>query len=290
MSDLTVNGDFTVLGDVAVSGTELTVTDDIVINTVSMTDIFTYQTAGELMDWELDYIVILGWLTPVTTEVDLSPHGNAAGYVNMVAEDRVQKGAVWSLDMYDGGNEYLIMGDIAEFTFDDNGGANGFSMGGWIEVVATDSIQTIWSKWDETGGAAELREWKLTLDAAEKIQLDIYDESVPIGAELIVDVALTEGWHFVVVVYDGDGGATALADDVIYIDGVSVAVTETDQATYVGMEDLACPVYIGTMEDALGANVQFFQGDLGLLFITTGTLGADEVWSAYTSTRGFYGE
>lgn len=288
-SSLFVDGIFT-SDSTATFNDSVSFGNDVVINGVLLPDAFTYQSAAELMDWELSYLVILGWLTPATTELDLSSKDHDFTYVNMVAGDRVQKGIVWSLDMYDGGDEYLSLADDADFTFDDAGGANGFSMGGWIEVIDTDSIQTIWSKWDETGGAAELREWKLSLTAAEKIRLDIYDESVPVGASLLQDAGNAEGWFFVVVTYDGDGGATALADDVIYINGVDVAETATDAGTYVGMEDLACPIYVGTMEDALGANVQYFQGDLGLMFITSEVLAADEVWLIYLSTRGLYGE
>lgn len=257
----------------------------------NINDQFAYQCAGDIFNIATNSVLILGWISPATTEQDLSPHNHDATYQGtMTTADQIAKGLVWKLD-FDATDDYLSVIDHADFTFDDAGAARGFTMGGWIEVVATATNQVILSKWDEhTDGDPELREWKLWIDAAEKLNLRLADESVYAYEGVITDDALSVGWHLVSAVYNGVGGVGASAGIAIYVDGVSVAVTLVDNGVYAGMEDLATIVMVGAHKATDNTVDDFFQGDLGHIFITTDQLTADESWELYLRTRGYYNE
>ncbi|GAH59761.1 unnamed protein product, partial [marine sediment metagenome] len=113
---------------------------------------FAYQCAGDIFNIATNSVALLGWITPATTEQDLSPHNHDFDYHNFATSDRTAKGLVWKLIFpIDPANGYLHALDSDDFSFDDEAGANGFTMGGWVRVVATGSdSQTIWSKWDKT--------------------------------------------------------------------------------------------------------------------------------------------
>ena len=244
-----------------------------------------YILAGEILEDATTPPLILAWIAPATTEVDLSGAGNNATYSNFATTDQIAKGMVWALSFYDGNNEYLTVGDDAAFSWDDTG-ANPWSVCFWIEVVETAAIQTVIAKYDVQGTD---REFKIVLDAAEKMELALFDEADDKEATNITDAALSAGWHFVVHTYDSTGGATALSDtnSVWYVDGVAVAESQTNDAQYTGMVGGATDVTIGGY-DTGAAVANFFQGDMGILWIEDVELSAATVWMYYMKTRGFY--
>ena len=119
-----------------------------------------------------------------------------------------------------------------------------FSIGAWVNLTdATSSV--ILSKYDAAGNT---REWVFWLDTADKLQLILYDESVANNPTIDTeaDVVLTEnGWVFVVGTYDGSANASGIS---VYQDGAVVASTDTDDAAFVNLEDLAGTVKLGHLD------------------------------------------
>lgn len=179
--------------------------------------------------------------------------------------------------------------DDDDFSFDDEAGANGFTMGGWMEVIATAGIQTIWSKWDETN-AAELREWKLYLDNDETLVMMLYDESSDGDPYRTSDAAISTGWHLILAVYDGGGSSSAVTGITLYVDGKVEASTASNDLLYVGMENTNTQPWIGAQEGTGGIPELYWRSAMGHQFITTDQLTADEAWEMYLRTRGYYNE
>jgi len=70
----------------------------------------------------------------------------------------------------------------------------------------------------------------------------------------------------------------------IYIDGVVVASTANNEASYVAMESGSGNLEIGGV---LGG-VNLWQGDYGMTFFEKSELTAAQVWKLYIKTRGYY--
>ena len=255
----------------------------------TLNDMASYKLAGDILSiGDLNDSLILAWVTPATTETDLSPNGNDATYQgSMTTDDQIAKGEVWTLDL-DGSDDYLSVSDSADFTFDDAGGANGFTVGAWVQVVNAAAAQTIISKWDETT-SSELREWRLFLNSSEVLTFAIYDESANVQCFRYSDAAISVGWHLIEVVYSGAGGATAANGITFYVDGSAISSTASNDGSYVGMEDTATDVFVGAITGTGGTTSEFMTGDIGVPFMTTDQFSADEIWESYLKTRGYYG-
>ena len=278
IESMALGGNLTVTGNAEI-GDEL--------HGTTLNDNFSYMLAGKVLENATTPPLILAWITPATTEVDLSGNGNDATYSNFATTDQIYKGLVWALSFYDGIEEYLTVGDDPAFSWDDTGN-NPWSFCGWIEVVATGNIQTVIAKYSVQGTD---REWKIVLDAAEKMEFALFDEADDKESTNITDAALAVGWHFVVHTYDSTGGATALSDtnSIWYVDGIAVAESQSNDADYTGMVAGATDVTIGSYNTGAGQG-NFFQGDMGILWFEDVELTAAQVWAAYIATRGFYNE
>lgn len=207
------------------------------------------------------------------TMTDVSGQGHDGTYQgSMTTGDRVKKGMGWAVD-FDGTNDYVNLGDSDDFSFGDGTNDEAVTWFGVVEVVDVAGSQVVISKLDETTGI-EQREYRLDITSAQKIRLIQFDESVGVACSKIIDGALSIGYHSFVVTSPGDGGATAMNNVKIYIDGVLVASTATNDGAYVAMENLATPCWIGSLESTDGNPVFFMNGDNAL----TGMDGAE--WSA----------
>lgn len=211
--------------------------------------------------------------------------GRTWTYSGGLAADKIFKGQTYVYS-FDGTDSYLSTPDTADMSFGDGSNDSAFSIGGWVQVVDSAASQTIIAKYESTTGA-EIREWILYLDSTEKLILQQYDESANVLCKRTTDAGLSVGWHFVVALNSGTGGATAANTIVIYVDGVAVASTATNDANYVAMENLTTLPSIG---GCIGAATygSFFTGDMGRLFVTAEALSAATVYRLYESTRGFY--
>lgn len=212
------------------------------------------------------------------TMTDVSGQGHDGTYEgSMTTGDRVKGGMGWVLD-FDGVDDYVNLGNGNDFSFGNGSDDEAVTWFGVLEVVDSDSTQIITSKRDDTT-ANPAREWVFHILSDEKMRLTQYDESVDAYCYRRTVSGVSAGWHSYVVTSPGDGGASAMDNVKIYIDGTLVASTATNSGTYVAMENLATPLLIGAYESTTGAISAHFKGDIAL----TGIDGSE--WSAFDAHR-----
>jgi len=249
----------------------------------SNVDRFTRRCIGDTlaMDTADALRLLVAWITPATI-LDYSTYRHTMVPQNLTAVDSLVKGDAWSIDL-DGSTEYAYSADANEFSFGDASNDSAFSVLAWVEVVDTANAQMILAKYTTSAD----REWGLQLSTTEAAQLVCRDESIGVSTTRTADAGMSAGWHCVCSTYDGTGGATALdgTNAAIYVDGVVVASTAVNQATYVAMENLTGVLTIGRQ----GTTTGWFAGDMGLVSLWGEELTAAKVWKLYCITRGYYG-
>lgn len=222
------------------------------------------------------------------TLYDASGQGHDGTYQgSLTTGDRGKKGMGWALD-FDGTNDYINLGDTNDFSFGDGSNDSAVTWFGVFEVVDTATTQAILAKWDGTG-AAELREWYINLGSTKALALVQFDESVDKFCTRTTNAGVSFGWHTWVITSPGDGGATAMTNVKIYIDGVEAASAAGNDADYIAMENLATPVWIGARESGAGNPEYFLSGDNALTGIDGSEWSAYDVHRAHELFKGLYG-
>lgn len=151
--------------------------------------------------------------------------------------------------------------DSAYWSRDDAGGANGFSIGAWVNVTDTANTRVILAKWNATSGS-EVREWQFGINDSDGLFLLLEDESANVQTQRASDATITQGsLRFFVMTYDGAGGATAGDTITLYDNGAVLASTATNNASYVGMEDLNTLPTLG-FNTGVSAPGNFFSGTM----------------------------
>ncbi|MBV6341033.1 LamG domain-containing protein [Candidatus Magnetobacterium casense] len=241
---------------------------------------------------------IVGFTGTGATTTTESGYESGAGrvwtYSGGLAADKIFQGSTYVYS-FDGTDSYLSTPDTADMSFNDAAGEP-FSVGGWVQVVAGSTSQTIIAKYDVIA-AANKKEWRLNIDATEVAAFEVYDQSETKLCSRAINTALTTGtWYFLVVTYDGTGGGTALADPncCMYLNGVKVPdgagagqSAATNDAGYVAMENQTGLPTIGCVVPST-TPTQFWTGDMGRLFVTGEELSAATIWKIYERTRGEY--
>ncbi|HPV97926.1 MAG TPA: hypothetical protein PLZ78_08880 [Spirochaetota bacterium] len=281
----TTNGRLTDSANLTYNGNTLTIRDEHGY-VVSVGGEFTaqpYELAGTILGELTAAKLIFSWDSCPNAETDLSNNSNAGTYNGtMLAADRLLLGRAWTLD-FDGTDDYVSVADSDTLSFTNGSADSAFSIGGWIEVTDTAAGRSILAKWD----AAEKREYALTLGPDEKLVLNQYDETNNKMCGIVTKSALSAGWHFIVATQSGTGGATAMNTAIIYVDGLAVASTASNDAGYVCMQNQTTLLTIGAHKDVYGYGY-FFPSDMGQVFITGEALSAAAVWKMYLKTRGYY--
>jgi hypothetical protein len=131
--------------------------------------------------------------------------------------------------------------DNSKHSFGDGTVDKPLSISALIYVTATAARQVIIAKYD-TG---DKREWLLDIDASEKLDFVLYDESADAWARRTSSSALAAGWHWVQATYDGRGGSAAGSGMKLYVDGSLVSSVAAYLGTYVAMENLTAKTTIG---------------------------------------------
>ncbi len=182
---------------------------------------------------------------PDTFVSDISVNGhNATATANTDTLTTTGKIGTGCFDLQ--GAYCATVGDHGDFTFIE--GVNGdFSIFAWVYVTSRASSANILTKWDSNAK----REWAFQLKVDNKLRMWLADQSVSKYPYRVSDEALTNGWHFVGVIYNGEHGswtgATAANYITLYVDGAAVDSTATNEATYEKMENLGGDIAIGAL-------------------------------------------
>ena len=182
-----------------------------------------------------------GLATPgIVTDSLVLKHNYAAGGVSLVSD-----GAAF----FDGTDDYILVADASNLSFGDSSNDSAFSISAWVNMTDATSFPII-SKglYNSTG------EYQFGVDSSDKLCLEFYDESVDDTLEKSCTTAVVtayEGvWTHICATYNGVGGTSANAGIIIYINGVSQALSLSGAGTYVAMENLAANVHIGRYSGA----------------------------------------
>jgi len=117
--------------------------------------------------------------------------------------------------LLDGSNEYVTMGDVLDFDFDD-----AFSISFWFK--STDIEAYLVSKLETIPGN---RGYGVALTTPGKLAFSLISTGGSLFSQLITDDTFTDGrWHHVVCTYTANTPGAA-ADMNIYVDGVDVPTT-----------------------------------------------------------------
>ena len=190
---------------------------------------------------------------------------------------------LFSYHLHPTGDHHLAGIDHASYTFAAADEDSPVSCGAWIRpnLVASN---TIMAKYDAAGTA---REWRLWIDAAGKLDLELYDESADTKEIAISTSAMTAGqWVMVTATYDGTETSPIVN---LYVNSALVndgSTTET--GAYVSMEDTATPLTIGC-SGTTAAPASEFHGRIALPWITGKALTAAEVATLYSYTAPMVG-
>jgi hypothetical protein len=117
----------------------------------------------------------------------------------------------------------------------------------------------------------------------DKLYFYIADESVASTYEAVYyNTALTsyEGqWIHLTATYDGRGGTSANAGMRLYLNGDALTTVADDSGTYVAMENLSAPVYVGRY------NTSYSNGKIDDFRIYSQELSASEVLKNYNAGK-----
>lgn len=221
------------------------------------------------------------------TMTDVSGQGHSGTYQgSMTSGDRVANGMGWSVD-FDGIDDYCDLGDHNDFSFGDGTNDEAVTWLGVIEAIDTTSTQMVASKRDDTSGT-EKREWSIYTSASRALYIIFHDESASVYCYRSMDSGMSVGYHSFVITSPGDGGATAMNNVKIYIDGVVVGSSATNSGTYVAMENQTTSCWIAASKDASGDPTFLYEGDISMVGIDGSEWSAFDVHRFHQLCKGLY--
>lgn len=172
--------------------------------------------------------------------------------------------------------------DTADLSFGNASVDAPFSIFAWVNQTATAGIKAIFSKYDAAG---VLREYQLVLDAAEKLRLQLYDESADTYIGRVSASALATGSVlFVAGVYDGRAATAGIK---LYSAAALLSDADESSGSYVAMENTATVGRI--FSSGSGTPVEYFSGTGYCVGICAGELHLDQLWDMKQAGNAFYG-
>ena len=99
----------------------------------------------------------------------------------------------------------------------------------------------------------------------------------------ITDAVISIGWHLFGATYDSAGGAAAAGGIILYVDGVAVDSTATNDAAYTAMQAGASLVRIGAQESTGGSAENFWGDKIDEMSLFSDVLTPTEMASLYST-------
>lgn len=188
-------------------------------------------------------------LTPANNLSDLDNAATARTNlsVNSVDEDAEANGTklLGPSVYFDGTNDYVEVADDAKLSFTDGTDDLPFTVAGWINMSDATNF-TVASKYSSAN------EWRFYVNSLNDLSLALTDGTNSAFVVTDTDLSGYEGqWIHVSCTYSGAGpnsgnAFTAAANGIsLYINGVAVSITVTNNASYAGMTDTSDPVRLG---------------------------------------------
>jgi hypothetical protein len=240
---------------------------------------------GGLMDWTINEgnynssSNLIGYWPLVagsgTTAADHSTNGNDGTLTNGPSWSYALPSSAilepkYSID-FDGTNDYISVSDDDSLSFGDGSTDSAFSISAWINADVTTNFRIA-----AKGSGTSNREWLFTLDTNSKFTLALYDLDHNNMINGRYDTALSSGtWYHLLATYDGNKNISGLK---LYINGISVQVTNNSAGSYGGMHETSGDLTIGSWDVSGYAN-----GKINEVTIWNKELSSSEVTELYNS-------
>lgn len=222
------------------------------------------------------------WLpkpTDTTTSLDESKNGATLTHAATLAGRLSALGLGYAAS-YNGSSDYSTFPDAADLSFGNGTVDQAFSVLALPNVTDTAASRRFVGKF-----ATSNREWHFGVFSDDTLQFAVIDESAGVAPLRGSNAAITQGSpHLFGSTYDGSGGATAMNGVTLYQDGLTIASTATNNASYVAMESLGADVAIG----ALNSTTQYLPGSVAMVLLCAGALTAHQMWAAWKLSKAFF--
>ncbi|KKM25525.1 hypothetical protein LCGC14_1594100, partial [marine sediment metagenome] len=208
-----------------------------ILTLVGSEDLATALAAKRVAHWKLNDSAAS---TAVDDAVASVPHD---GVASSNTEDLSETGKVGTGCFNLNGISYVGVTDHAALSFGNNTVDSAMSVAATVFVTPAAGHAAILTKWDNPNK----REWWFGLDADNKLLFQVVDESANAAPKRLSDVAIATGWHTLSATYAGQSAAGATAMDLVtlYVDGLEIASTATNDASYDAMENDTADLLIG---------------------------------------------
>lgn len=186
--------------------------------------------------------------------------------------------------MVAGSSNYFETPDANDLSFGNGAADSPFTIIHYGKPSSTAGNHGLLSKSD----LSTLQEWRLHIAGTGVITLALTDQSAAAQPLRVSDAgAPVDSWHSYACTYSAaTGGATAANDVTLLVDGVAVASTPTNNASYVALENLTNPANAG----ASGVHsAQFYDGSYGCVLLCAGALSAAVLLRTHALMRGYFG-
>lgn len=218
--------------------------------------------------------------TTTATSVDLN--GRTITWDATVAS-RLSALGLGYAQSFNGSTHFGTVPDADDLSFGDGSSDSAFTLLALANITDTAATKSIASKYTTQ------REYLLNLTSSETVVFGIYDESVDVQPQTVSDAGVGTGaWKMIAAGYSAaSGGATAANDMSVYVDGQVVAVTPSNNVSYVAMENGNRLFAIGSSSHA--AAVTPFAGSMAMLILCQKSLTASEHFLLKEHINAYFG-
>ncbi len=218
-----------------------------------------------------------------TTSLDESLTGRTMTYDATIASRLSALGLGYAVT-FNGTSQYASTPDTANLSFGNSTVDQPFSIVALVNVTDTAAARDIITKF----AGATSGEYAFRVAAGDTLVLAVYDDSTDVQPVRTSNAVITQGsWVLFGATYSAaTGGATAANDMTLYQNGVVIASTATNNASYVAMEDTTNVVEIGA---ALAHTANFFNGSMALVAVCQNNLDASDHWAIKKLVNDYFG-
>jgi chitodextrinase len=192
------------------------------------------------ISWDTNLVV--DGVHTVTAVARDAANNTSTSSVGVNVLNDVVGGTPYYVDL-DGVDDYAAVADTDSLSFTTGAADGPLTFELWFRPETMAGKQQLVSKWLDVPN----QEYRLYINLGG-IRLDLRDSSAAATISAYTTApqsSLEGGWHHLAVTYDGRGGATAANGITFYVDGVAVALTRANHASYVAMENWTVPLQIG---------------------------------------------
>lgn len=223
-----------------------------------------------------DYMRLLWLPRPTDTTTTTSAEKDARVFThNATIATRMSPLGSGLAITFNGTNNEATVPDADDFSYGDGLNDSPFSIVALVNVTDTAAVRFILGKRADTSGA-ELREWDFFVDASDRLNMTMHDETANANIRRLGSVAITQGsWQMFTGTYDGTRAPSGIA---LYANEARIDDTTSTSGSYVAMSNTSTVVRLGSRLGTAAADV-FFSGSMAFVMLVARQLQPDEIYA-----------